>query len=245
MRLTTWIAVAAVALTITACQSATSADLKSAVTPGSTPSRGLTKTYTVSAPVRALVVTTSPLGGDITVTGSQRSTVQITVRSSYFTAPPRLRQSLSRGTLTLGYTCADCAVYYDIKVPHGVRVTATSYRGNLTLSSLSGDITAYTGTGNLTGTTLSCASARFRDDLGGISVSYSLPPTLIRASGSEAAISIRVPGDVAYDVHAPGADVTVRRSRTAAHVIDAQSSGGPIRIWTTAGPGGRDLAGRE
>src|SRR5580698_5761339 len=157
-------AVAALTAGVAAGQGAPSADRGTAAvspvpgntapgntSPGNTPRQGPARTYTVTAPVRALVVTTSPLGGTITITGSRRSTVQITVRASYFTAPPHLEQSLSRGTLTLGYTCADCGVSYDIKVPRGIRVDATAYRGGLTLSSLAGDVTAYTGTGNLTG----------------------------------------------------------------------------------------------
>lgn len=234
-------AVVAIIAAVVACQRPPSADgqrppsadgqlAAASAVPGQTPRQGAARTYTVTTPVRALVVTTSADGGTITITGSQRSTVQITVQASYFTAPPHLEQSLSRGTLTLGYTCADCGVSYDIKVPRGIRVDATVYRGDLTLSSLSGDVTAYTGTGNLTGTNLSCESAAFRDDIGGISVSYSSPPALLRASGSGASITIRVPADVAYDVHATGADVAVRVSRTSAHVIDAQSGTGAIRI---------------
>jgi hypothetical protein len=191
--------------------------------------------FTVTTPVRTLVVTTSPLGGDITITGSRRSTIAVTATVSP-AGSAHLNRSLVKGTLTLGYTCSstECGVAYTIAVPKGITVIATAERGRLTLSSLTGDVTAYTGTGNLTATNLGCRTASFRVDLGGLSVSYSSAPALLKADGSNAAITIRVPGDVAYDVHASGAtrstDIAVRRTRVAAHVIDVQAGAGPVKV---------------
>lgn len=194
-----------------------------------------TTSFTVTAPVRTLVVTTSPLGGDIRITGGRRSTVAVTATVSP-AGSARLKRSLVKGTLTLGYTCSgvECGVSYDIAVPRGITVVATVERGGMTLSSLTGAVTAYTGTGFLTATKLGCRTAAFRVDIGSLQVSYSAAPALIRASGSDSALTIRVPGDVAYDVHANGAtrgtDIAVRRTRVAAHVIDVQAGMGPVKI---------------
>jgi hypothetical protein len=194
-----------------------------------------TTSFTVTTPVRTLIVTTSPLGGDIRITGGRRSTVAVTATVSP-AGSAHLERSLVKGTLTLGYTCSgvECSVGYDISVPKGITVIATAERGDMTLSALTGNVTAYTGTGGLTATNLGCRTAAFRVDIGSLSVSYSSAPALIRASGSGAAITIRVPGGVAYDVHtsggARGTDVAVRRTRVAAHVIDVQAGTGRVQV---------------
>ncbi|HEX6448664.1 MAG TPA: hypothetical protein VF060_04295, partial [Trebonia sp.] len=101
------------------------------------------KTYTVSATVTSLSVDTS---GSVTVTGTAGSgSVTVTETSSYSKTPPATSHTVSGSALTLGYSCKAqllCSVSYDIKVPRGTAVHAEGREGSVTLTSLSGPVTA-------------------------------------------------------------------------------------------------------
>src|SRR5947209_683441 len=86
--------------------------------------------YTISAPVSSLVVASEL--GEVTITGSQRSTVSVTEQIQYSDRPPVMTRTVTGKTLTLGYRCPNeskCAASYDIQVPRDVAVQASSANG--------------------------------------------------------------------------------------------------------------------
>ncbi|HEX6448132.1 MAG TPA: hypothetical protein VF060_01570, partial [Trebonia sp.] len=70
---------------------------------------------------------------------------------------------------TLGYSCKAqllCSVSYDIKVPRGTAVHAEGREGSVTLTSLSGPVTAQTVTGLITASGLTSPSAVLKSGAG-------------------------------------------------------------------------------
>lgn len=192
------------------------------------------KTLTFSARLTTLVIDG---GTSITVTGSSRGTVLVSQQSSYTKTAPVTAHRIAGTTLTLSYTCPGelvCGVTYNVQVPRGMAVQASSHAGAITLTSLAGAVTAQTDAGLITATDLRSLTAQLRSNAGGIVASFSAPPVSVRASTRLGPISIIVPGSVAYriDTHTyvGASNVTVRKSAASAHVITASSDLGSITI---------------
>lgn len=192
-------------------------------------------TYTVTAHVASVVINGG--GGKITVTGSQRTTVQVTERLHFSKTAPATKHAMSGSTLTLSYTCSvqlDCGVVYDVQVPRGVSVRATNRQGTITLTSLSGPVTARTVAGAISATGLGTRSAELTSRAGTVKAVFTVVPDAVRASTDAGTITLIVPGSVAYQVsahtHIGSTTVAVRQAASSAHKITASSSVGSITI---------------
>jgi hypothetical protein len=196
-------------------------------------------TYAVSAPVSTLVVSSG--AGAVTVTGSQRSTVAVTEQIQFSARPPAMTRTLAGKTLTLGYQCPHeslCAASYDIQVPRGLAVRVTSGAGEIRLSSLAGAVTARSGAGLISAAGLTSRTASFTTDLGEINAVFAAAPVTVHATTNLGAINLLVPGTVSYDVNVPpgeldSAIVTIPRSSSSRHVIDATCNMGSLLIGTS------------
>jgi hypothetical protein len=195
---------------------------------------------TVAFTGRLLAVTVTDSSGHISVTGTSGDTVSVTERISYRSTPPDMRNSKAGDRVVLGYRCADtdgaCGVAYDIRVPPGVAVTATTAMGGIRLSALSGRVVAHTSMGTIIGTGLRMTSAKLSTDMGGVDVSFASAPSVLEASSDDGPVTIAVPATGRYSVSAGSelgtVSVTVPRSATSAHHISAHSSLGPVTIST-------------
>ena len=193
------------------------------------------KIYTVTSNVTTLTVDTA---GSVTVTGTAGSgPVTVTENPSYSKTPPQTTHTVSGSTLTLGYTCKTqllCRVSYDIKVPRGTAVHAEGREGSVTLTSLSGPVTARTVTGLITATGLASPSAVLKSDAGGIDATFTAPPASVQASTDAGTITIAVPGSATYQVSAHAVvgvtTVKVRHAAASPHVITAHSDLGSVTI---------------
>jgi hypothetical protein len=193
------------------------------------------KTYTVTARVTSLTVDTA---GSVTVTGTAGSgPVTVTETTSYSKTPPVTSHQVSGSALTLAYTCRAqllCSVRYDIKVPRGTAVHAEGREGSVTLTSLSGPVSAQTVTGLISATGLTSPSAVLKSGAGGINATFTAPPASVQASTDAGTITIAVPGSVIYQVSAHAVigvtTVSVHHAATAPHVITAHSDLGSITI---------------
>jgi hypothetical protein len=191
--------------------------------------------YTISSPVSSLEV----YGGNITVTGSQRSTVSVSERVRWFGSGsrPAMVRNLTGKKVTLEYECSGdplCVVSYDIQVPRGLKVLVDSDRGDIRLSSLAGSVVATTNFGAITAGGLSSRDAAFISVSGGINAVFTAVPATVRAAGAGGDITIRVPGTVSYQVNIrPGngkTTVSVPQSFLSRHVIDASSNEGNVVV---------------
>lgn len=193
------------------------------------------RTYSVTAPVASVVINGG--AGAITVTGSERATVQVTERLHYSKTPPPTRHAMAGSTLTLSYTCPiqlDCGVGYEVLVPRGVSVRAVNRVGSVVLTSISGPVTVQTIAGAVTATSLGSPSASLKSNAGSVTASFSAVPASIQASTSAGSVTLIVPGSVAYRVsahtHVGSATVTVRQSASSDHKITASSGVGSVTI---------------
>jgi hypothetical protein len=193
------------------------------------------KSFTVGSRVTAVVIEGG--SGSISVTGSARPGVLVSQQASYSTTAPSATHVLRGTTLTLTYTCPVelvCGVSYDVRVPSGVSVSVSAGAGGITLTSLSGPVTARADAGLITAIALGSATATFTSNAGGVIAEFSAVPRSVSASTNVGPITVTVPGTVAYKIsthtYVGTASVTVRESATSAYLIHASSDLGSISI---------------
>lgn len=193
------------------------------------------KTYSVAG-VTAVTVNT---GGTITVTGTSGSgPVKVTETASYSTTPPTASHTVNGSALTLGYTCKNeilCSVNYDITVPRGTAVHANGGQGTVTLNSLSGPVTARTGTGLINASSLTSPTAVLKSSVsGGVIATFRAVPASVTASAGAGSIVLSVPDSAAYKINADAvvgtSTIGVRRSPASPHAITARTDLGGITI---------------
>jgi hypothetical protein len=191
--------------------------------------------FTIDSRVTTVIIEGG--SGTVDVAGANRSTVAVSQQASYSKTPPAARHTLSGTTLTLSYACKvelSCGVSYTVAVPSGVAVRVSAGAGAITLTSLSGSVSAQTSAGLITADDLRSAVVSLTSDAGGIIATCSVPPRSLHASTKVGAITLTVPGAVAYKVSTRtfvgASTVTVRRSASSAYAITASSDVGSISI---------------
>lgn len=196
---------------------------------------GQAENFTITARITTVVIE----GGasSITVTGSERDTIAVSQQPSYSKTPPATSRRVTGTTLTLSYGCTAqlvCGVAYDVQVPRGVAVLASTRAGAITLTSLSGDVSAQTDAGLITANDLGPGAARLKSNAGGIIAAFSAAPGSVSASTNIGSISLTLPGAESYQVHTHtyvgSSHVTVRKDAASPHVITASSDLGSITI---------------
>jgi hypothetical protein len=193
--------------------------------------------YSVTGQITTVVINGG--SGSITVTGIDHGAIQVSQQPSYSNSrkPPVTTRRVTGSTLTLSYTCPTeliCGVAYDVQVPRGVAVHAVTREGSITLTSVTGPVTARTVAGFISATSLASPSATLESDAGGINASFTAPPGSVRASTTAGPISLAVPDTVPYKVNGHTyigkTTVTVRQATASAHTITAHSDLGSITI---------------
>jgi hypothetical protein len=191
--------------------------------------------YSVTARVTTVVIDGG--SGSITVTGTSHGAIQVSQQPSYSKKPPVTTRTVSGSTLTLAYTCPTelvCGVAYDVQVPPDVAVHAVTREGSITLSSVTGPVTAQTVAGFISATSLASPSATFKSSAGGINASFTAAPGSVQASTTAGPIFVAVPNIVSYKVsghtYVGKTTVTVRQASASTHTITAHSDLGSITI---------------
>jgi hypothetical protein len=189
--------------------------------------------FTITSPLHALVVSAGL--GQVSVTGSQRSTVSVTEQIRYSAAPPVTTRSVKGRTLTLGYSCPagqSCSIDYDVQVPSSIAVQVTLQAGTITLSRLAGRVMARTGTGAISALDLRSRTVTLRTVTGVIDAGFTAPPDSLLAGSQDGAINIGLPGTVSYQVIAQSTDcvINVQENTSSRHVIAASSGAGAITV---------------
>ncbi|MEU1601212.1 DUF4097 family beta strand repeat-containing protein [Streptomyces sp. NPDC005708] len=187
--------------------------------------------YGVSAPVHKLVIEGHT--GDVQVTGGG-STVSVTERQDYKSAPPHTTHTAADGTLTLTYNCLDCGVDYDVRVPTGTMVYVTADTGAVSLTGIGGPVTANTDTGTITGTQLTAEQARLTTHTGGVRATFSRTPSVVHATSQTGSVNIAVPRGTRYAVQAGArtgkVNVSVDRADDSPHAITAKTGTGNVTV---------------
>jgi hypothetical protein len=191
--------------------------------------------FTVDGRVTTVVIDAG--SGSADVTAASRSTVAVSQQASYSTKPPVARHTLSGTTLTLSFTCAvelTCGISYTVQVPPGVAIRVSAGAGAITLTSLSGSVSAQTGAGLITAVDLRSASVSLKSNAGGIIASCAAPPRSLSATTNLGAITLTMPGSVAYRISTHTfvgtSTITVRRSASSPYAITTDSDVGSVSI---------------
>jgi hypothetical protein len=191
--------------------------------------------FTIDGQVTTVIIDAG--SGSADVTAASRSTVAVSQEASYSTKPPVARHTLSGTTLTLSFTCAvelTCGISYTVQVPRGVAVQISAGAGAITLTSLSGSVSAQTGAGLITAVDLRSADVSLKSNAGGIIATCSVPPRSLHASTNLGAITLSVPGSVAYKISTHTfvgtSTITVRRSASSPYAITTSSDVGSVSI---------------
>jgi hypothetical protein len=193
------------------------------------------KSYTVGGRVTTVIVRGG--SGSIDVTGSSRGNVLVAQQATFTKTAPLTTHVVSGGTLTLSYTCPAeliCGVSYQLQVPRGVTVQVSTGAGGVTLTSLSGPVTARAGAGLITAVDLRSPTASFTSNAGGVIATFSAVPASVHVVTDIGPITLTVPGTVAYrvDTHTliGSSTITVRKNAASSHVISARSDLGSIAV---------------
>lgn len=194
-----------------------------------------THRYKVTADIGTLVVDDTI--GNVTVTGADRSTIEVIAYATYSSKPPDITKTISGGTLTVGYQCppqVPCRVTFGIWVPSGIAVHAATDTGSIWLNDLAGAVTAQAGAGYLFGSGLTGPTASFSTEAGGINAAFTSPPAALTVRTILGTINIQVPANVPYHVTgtAIGGVVTVGvpQDATAARTITASTNLGSVHV---------------
>lgn len=193
------------------------------------------KSVTIDSRVTTLVIDGG--SGSVDVTGANRSTIGVSEQASYSTKPPAPRQVLTGTTLTLSYGCAtelSCSISYTVEVPRTVAVRVLAGAGAVTLTSLAGAATAQTSSGLITAVNLHSAEVSLKSDAGGIIATCSAAPRSLDASTKVGAITLTMPGAVAYNISSRTfvgtSTITVRKSAHSPYAINVSSDVGSVSI---------------
>ena len=180
----------------------------------------------------ALTITTG--GGDVTVrAGGPADTVQVTRKARGPVAlPPLSANDFKDNTLVL--TCGNaCDVDYEIRVPAGVAVSATTASGDVELDGRLGAVTVQTGSGDVDA---NVATDRLttRTGSGDTDLRLGNAPTLVAASSGSGDVDIRVPDGESYVIEPqPGSgdkDIDIVSQTGASHAIQVGSGSGDISV---------------
>lgn len=193
------------------------------------------ESFTAGGRVTAVVI--DGAGGSIDVTGVAAGQVRVSQWSRYSKKPPTTRHVVHGSTLTLSYSCPaqlSCGVSYVLRVPRDISVQAHAGAGSITLTSLAGPVTAQTDAGLITAVDLRSTVARFKSNAGGVVATFSVAPETVNAATNLGSVTLTVPRAVAYKVtthtYVGTSTVTVRRSATSRHVINASSDVGSVSV---------------
>jgi Toastrack DUF4097 len=211
------------------------------------------RSYQISGPVRTLAVHGQV--GRIDVTGGSSGTISVTEQLTFRHTAPVTTHEITAGALTLASSCPaleSCSVAYDVTVPRGLAVQVVGNAGTIRLNGLTGRVAVQTGagiveldsvsgpvqvsthTGEILGRDISSAQATLRLSAGRIDLTFAAAPAALSATATVGSVMLRVPGGVAYSVHASvtvgSAEVSVTRSAGSPHVITADTTTGSITI---------------
>lgn len=197
-----------------------------------------TSRYQISAPVSTVVIVGHV--GNVTVNGGSGPAVSVIQHAYYSKAPPATTRTVSGTTLTVTYHCPTqlvCGVAYTLAVPRSVAVRVSAGAGAVRLTGLAGSVTAKADAGLINATGLASASVSLTTRVGGISASFTAPPTTVQASTNVGAITVRVPGTAAYKVTADArvgkTTISAPQSASSSHAISATTDVGAIIVATS------------
>ncbi|HLJ02572.1 MAG TPA: DUF4097 family beta strand repeat-containing protein [Solirubrobacteraceae bacterium] len=188
------------------------------------------------ADVRSLNIDSG--SGNVTVTGDPGArAVTVTAHVTEGLFRPGREASLRGGVLRVTASCRgftpNCSVSYDVTVPAGIEVVASSGAGDVRALRLDSgaSLVLSSGAGDISATDVRAGTIKLSSGAGNISAELGTPAQSLTASSGVGDINLEVPGTVAYSVDATSG---------VGHVSDSQIStqpNAPRRIHASSGTG--------
>ncbi|MCP2334987.1 DUF4097 family beta strand repeat-containing protein [Actinomadura rupiterrae] len=202
------------------------------------------QTYTVPGRLTGLKVTGHT--GDIEIIGADVSAVTVVERMRFTkNGRPKVSHSVANGTLQASYSCPNsisltghtCQVDYRVTVPRALAAEVRTDTGGVTLTGLTGNVTARANTGTITGSALRPAASgtvRARTDTGSVRLTFASAPASVDANANTGQIKILLPTSQRYAVTADSntgrTRVSLPTSPNAPHTIKAHTDTGDLTV---------------
>ncbi|MER7205610.1 DUF4097 family beta strand repeat-containing protein [Streptosporangium sp. NPDC000239] len=154
-------------------------------------------TYTVGGGVTALEAYAEV--GDIVISESGQQEVRVTETRHWGgddRNSPKTEHPVAGGTLTLRYDCpgsSNCSVDYRIDIPKGLAVTLESTAGDITMRSLTGEVNASAGAGDIEGNDLGGKSLVATTGAGEVRVRFAAAPGRVEVETGTGDATVRLP----------------------------------------------------
>jgi putative adhesin len=195
-------------------------------------SYGGVRSLLVDASDGSVHLTAAPAGAQLTVTEHVTEGLQ---------TPARKAVIEPGGALHLSDSCSflipyECGVSYQIAVPSGVGVSASSGAGDVGARGLvtSAAVQLSSGAGDVSALGVSSPQVKLDSGAGDVTATLTSPPQRLEASSGAGDVTLTLP-NVRYDLHASSGAGTVHDSRmqsdpSAPRRIDASSGAGDVTI---------------
>ncbi|MFL6111778.1 MAG: hypothetical protein ACJ786_10555 [Catenulispora sp.] len=196
----------------------------------------------VTEPITKIVIADDDgsihITGDPTMSGVS-GTADLNWRGFVNSKPPlEVRQNVSDGVLMLTKNClrgTDCGgADIDIKVPPNIAVQASTSNADVEVDTVTGGVDLSTQNAAITATGLGSGDATFHTSNGPIDADFAGGPKRIKATTSNAGVTIRTDGKTRYYNNVETSSGQMRQTnvqdRFSDHEIDVSTSNGDVTI---------------
>jgi ferric-dicitrate binding protein FerR (iron transport regulator) len=185
----------------------------------------------VTGDVRALIVTTS--SGDVDVRADGEAGV-VQVERRFSGGPAERLPAVDAGSLELGNACrqggAGCDTDYTVTVPIGTAVTVRTAAGDVEVRGQTGAVSVKTTSGDVTGNSLSAASADITTTSGEVELDTRSASSQLKVDTTSGDVDVTVPQDVPYRVRLESTSGDYDQG-----ILDVPSSPRLLSVTTTSG----------
>ncbi|MFF4412668.1 DUF4097 family beta strand repeat-containing protein [Streptosporangium sp. NPDC001559] len=178
--------------------------------------------------------------GDVSVTeaaGAAGGAVKVVEMTRWNDERPETTRKVQGETLFVSYNCPssmdNCGVDYRIEIPKGTAVDLQTGSGHVRLTSLTGAITAVTGSGDITGTGLSGKKVFTKVGSGTAELGYTAVPDEVEMRGGSGDVTVRLPGgpyNVSTRAGSGDRKVSVPQDPASAHKVVMSTGSGDIKV---------------
>ncbi|MEU6717896.1 DUF4097 family beta strand repeat-containing protein [Nonomuraea sp. NPDC046802] len=202
-----------------------------------------TVSYDVTDKVAAVKVEAD--AGSVEVVESDRQGIRVTERLVWRKNKPETSHPVQGDTLALSFKCpttwglgapgVSCEVSYQVEVPKGLSVKASTDSGKVTLKNLSGPLEAETDSGAIEAGGLSGKRVVTRTDSGNMTVAFTGQPDKVESATDSGRTVIHVPHGP-YRIEAQSGsgnqNITAARDPASQRVIALSSDSGDLEVVT-------------
>ena len=203
-------------------------------------------------------LTVNLAGGDVTIVPGPPDRVTLEKRLTWSYGRPQVDESWQGSALTIEASCdrkprlPGCAVTYSIEAPPTATIQVRTGDGAITIQDLTGDLDlntrsgavrvsnsqgklrAVSGDGAITGTGLRSTDVAAEAGNGAVDLTFTAPPTTVRALLTNGDVTVAVPLADAYNVSASARSgsraITVREDTGSPRVIHVETDDGNVRV---------------